>query len=669
MGSFVLLLAALLAASHAQLSAQGGSMVLKLEPQLAGGFYLTIQKDANSEAELLGHIGTTLPSTYTEVAVDEGIALDIGDSTRLTVNTWYDEEAAAHGVRISWNTSATIKLEDCIRFGSKHWYAGPMQFDQVFPIENAQQTYAPYVSKEKDNGAVLERYWLNSAGEYFYVHPQVPLFIDYNNNMANHMCFGAQIASPYSAKRTHTELAYDIWFLGDAKKAHMHAVFNYLGKPSGLPDYRMVQYPIWSTWVEYERDIDEVNVMEFANKIVENNFTNSQFEVDDLWEVCYGSLTVDERKFSNFSKTVADLKALGFRVTIWAHPFINKDCEPWYSEALNNNYLVLNEAGSPDTSWWNNNGSVPAYIDFTNPAAAEWWASRLRTLQQTYDIDSFKFDAGESSFSPQVPVQTGDVYLHPHHIVNDYVRTCVKFGDMVEVRAGFRTQELPIFVRMVDRDSVFGTNNGLHTVITTTLTMNLAGYTLVLPDMIGGNGNNLNNSESGPPTKELYIRWVEANTFLPAMQYSVVPWSFDEETVNISRRYTELHARYADVVYAAMNASVQRGTPVNAPLWWLDPSDATAQGIGDQYVLGEDIIVAPIMTQGQKARDVYLPVGKWLDQGDPNTMHEGPIWIRDYPAPLDTLPYFVRQHEPGAANAPFVSALLVLLAMVACLVY
>lgn len=75
------------------------------------------------------------------------------------------------------------------------------------------------------------------------------------------------------------------------------------------------------------------------------------------------------------------------------------------------------------------------------------------------------------------------------------------------------------------------------------------------------------------------------------------------------------------------------------------------------------------MTQGQTARDVYLPVGKWLDQGDPNTMHEGPIWIRDYPAPLDTLPYFVRQHEPGAANAPFVSALLVLLAMVACLVY
>lgn len=70
--------------------------------------------------------------------------------------------------------------------------------------------------------------------------------------------------------------------------------------------------------------------------------------------------------------------------------------------SLLTSYLVLNEAGSPDTSWWNNNGSVPAYIDFTNPAAAEWWASRLRTLQQKYDIDSFKFDAGESSFSPQV---------------------------------------------------------------------------------------------------------------------------------------------------------------------------------------------------------------------------------------------------------------------------
>lgn len=95
-----------------------------------------------------------------------------------------------------------------------------------------------------------------------------------------------------------------------------------------------------------------------------------------------------------------------------------------------------------------------------------------------------------------------------------------------------RTQDLPIFVRMVDRDSIWGLNNGLPTIVTTTIQMNLNGYTLVLPDMIGGNGYNLNHPQADLPTKELFIRWVQANTFLPVMQYSFAPWNFDNEVLN-----------------------------------------------------------------------------------------------------------------------------------------
>lgn len=82
---------------------------------------------------------------------------------------------------------------------------------------------------------------------------------------------------------------------------------------------------------------------------------------------------------------------------------------------------------------------------------------------------------------------------------------------------------------MVDRDSIWGLNNGLPTIITTTIQMNLNGYTLVLPDMIGGNGYNLDHEQADLPSKELFIRWVQANTFLPAMQFSFAPWNFDNE--------------------------------------------------------------------------------------------------------------------------------------------
>lgn len=211
-----------------------------------------------------------------------------------------------------------------------------MQFEQKYPLEESIQTYSAAVTKEDDHGSIAERYWLNSAGEYYYVHPEVPLFVDHGNILNNHICFAAQIAPPYSSSKTQNNLVYDIWFHDNVKTAHQDAVERYLGKPSGLPDFRMVQHPIWSTWAQYSRDIDETKLLDFAYQIVENGFNNSQFEIDDLWETCYGSLTVDEGKFPNFINLVDEIKGLGFRVAMWIHPFINRNCEPWYSEALNN---------------------------------------------------------------------------------------------------------------------------------------------------------------------------------------------------------------------------------------------------------------------------------------------------------------------------------------------
>ncbi|KAI8433924.1 hypothetical protein MSG28_012094 [Choristoneura fumiferana] len=654
-------LAALGARAHGlAVSVRQEDVTLALEPQLTGGFHVALLQE---EQEFFSaHIGRTLVSTsVTSEEVEGGLNLQVPGAS-LSIRTVYDENAEARGIKIVWDASEQARLEDCIDFGTKHWYAGPMQLYQTFPIETAQQDYAPYVSKEQDNGAIVERYWLNSAGEYIYVNPQVPLFVDYNNIVNNHICFGAQIAAPYSSRRNHTELSYDIWFLSDVKAAHKHALANYLGKPSGVPDFRMIEHPIWSTWAQYARDIDENNLQEFAHEIQEYGFENSQLEIDDLWETCYGSLTVDENKFPNFTSWVQEIKALGYRVTIWVHPFINNNCEPYYSEALENGYLVLTESGSPDTWWWNNNGTMAGYVDFTNPAAAEWWYQRVRSVLDTYDIDSLKFDAGESSFSPQIPVQSGDIELHPHHIVQAYVRTCARFGDMVEVRAGFQTQDLPIFVRMVDRDSIWGLNNGLSTIITTTFQMNLNGYTLVLPDMIGGNGFNLDHDAAALPTKELFIRWAQATTFLPAMQFSFVPWQFDNETAEISLRYTQLHAAYAQRIHDAMVLSTQDGRPVNGPLWWIAPSDPEALVIWDQYLLGEDIIVAPVLEEGATSRDIYLPAGEWLARGDTNDSYTGPTWLRNYPAPLDELPYFIRRSEPDAASTPYIAATLVALA-------
>lgn len=93
--------------------------------------------------------------------------------------------------------------------------------------------------------------------------------------------------------------------------------------------------------------------------------------------------------------------------------------------------------------------------------------------------------------------------------------------------------------------------------------------------MIGGNGYN------HPPSKELFIRWLQATVFMPSIQFSYVPWDYDNETIEISKTFTEMHAEHTKTILTAFKKLVVFGEPVNAPIWWLDPYDEVALGIND----------------------------------------------------------------------------------------
>ncbi|EDV93512.1 myogenesis-regulating glycosidase [Drosophila grimshawi] len=528
---------------------------------------------------------------------------------------------------------------DCLalQMGRVHWYGGAEQKQHYWPIERQEYTNFPYVPKELGNMGVAERYWLNSEGFFLYVDNTTPLFIDQNAaGREDQLCISALSALPYDTHLSSAKFSYHLVFAKDAKAAHMYAVQTMFGKPTGHPDERMVQHPVWSTWALYKAEITDKVVRDFAKQILDNGFENSQLEIDDDWEDCYGALTFRKNKFPDPKKLTDDLKELGFRVTLWIHPFINNNCTAIYETAKKQGYLVMNPAGNSDTQWWNSVPKDAAYLDFTKEAVRDWFSTRLKRLQTEDGIDSFKFDAGESSWVPTEAVLQGDANLTPLQITTDYVRTVGAFGDMVEVRSGQNTQDLPIFVRIVDKDSEWGWNNGLVTLITSLLQMNLNGYPFVLPDMIGGNGYN-----EKPPSKELFLRWLQANVFMPSLQFSFVPWTFDAETIEISKTFTKLHADYTPYIMKMFKRATETGEPVNAPLWWISPNDAVAQSIYDEFLLGDDIIAAPVIVEGATNRDIYLPAGDWTD-GNTKAIHKGPVWLMEYSAPLNTLPYFVR---------------------------
>lgn len=575
-------------------------------------------------------------AVYSETATGFTLTNAAGDGTVLELSKDIDQAAYSQFSVIRNNVLRTVQHVDCVNLLRTNWYGGPQQKHQYWPVQKLRFERYSMLSKEADNSAVGDRYWLNALGSFLYVDETAPLFVDQNLGQPGFLCLEARSALPYDTHGPDYDFRYTIGVGADARAVHMSAVANILGKPSGHPAESMVSEPIWSTWARYKRDIDATVVQTFASEIIANGF-RGQYELDDDWEVCYGALTFNRVKFPDIRATVASIKAKGFeRVTLWIHPFINKGCEPWYSDAKRRGFLVSDHNGNTDTEWWNSATGQAAYVDFTKEEVRAWFTARLRAILDESGIDSFKFDAGESSWTPPDPLLNGPAKRRPSQIVGDYIRTVAAFGDLVEVRSAQSTQELPVFVRMIDKDSNWGWANGLPTLVTTMLQLNIAGYPLVLPDMVGGNGY-----DNQPPTKEMFIRWLQANVFMPSIQYSYVPWDFDAETVTIALAMTQLHRTMTPAIMERFALAVSDGLPVNPPLWWIDPADTTAQRIYDQYLLGDDIIAAPVIVENARARDIYLPTGTWVD-GNSHETHIGPKWLRNYAVPLSMVPYFTR---------------------------
>ncbi|XP_066252568.1 myogenesis-regulating glycosidase-like [Euwallacea similis] len=590
---------------------------------------LNIQISRDGKSQLKGVIGKGRDFQSLSCAGDTHCRLSANEELSIVpMDTGYNVTWVSEDIDHTFNSCFFLEAE------TTNWYGGPERHNQLWPIEKMNISGSePYVIKKNDNFAVAERYWLNSKGTYIWLSDHNPLWVEQDGNT---VCYISNANSDPYVNRWRTVLTYVVYSFDDPKAAHLDAVSKYLGKPEKHPGDKMIEKPVWTTWAKYKKSIDDGVILEFAENIRNQGYEGGQLEIDDYWERCYGSQEFDETKFGNFTETIKKLHEDDWRVSIWIHPFVNDDCQNVSDVGKDSGYFVRNGANETHAVWWD--GDDAHQIDFTNPEAAKWWSDRLQNLKDTYGLDSFKFDAGEIDYANQ-PAIYEDVESTPNILTQKYIETCVAFGDLIEVRSSFRTQRYGEFVRMIDKDSNWGLNNGLASLVTTLLQLNINGYVMVLPDMIGGNGY------GDQPTGELIVRWTQANTFMPSMQFSYLPWDYEDDIAGITdivKKYIDLHEQYAPNILKAMDKSIEDGTPVNAPIWWIDPTDATALANNNEYLLGEEILVAPILEEGATTRDVYLPKGDWQD-GNDGKVYTGPTTLKDYPAPIELLPYFIKQ--------------------------
>jgi len=412
-----------------------------------------------------------------------------------------------------------------------------------------------------------------------------------------------------------------------------------LPRPPQPPLPALLRAPIWTTWARYKSGVTQRDVERFAAEIVARGLPRSVLEIDDRWQAAYGDTAFDSNKFPDPPAMVRRLHALGFRVTLWVMPFVEEG-SACYAEGCARGFFVKSRVSSglglqPGFfRWWN---SAPVVgLDVTNPAACEWFVGRLQALQEETGVDGFKFDAGEPCFLPAC-FTTHQPLVHPSQYTHLWVTRIASRFDVAEVRTGHQSTQVPLLTRMGDRFSEWGVDNGLGSLIPTLLTSSVLGYPFCLPDMIGGNAY-----FGRSPSAELMVRWAQASALMPALQFSIAPWDLSAEAEAHVRSALELREGHLERIVQLAQEATRELEPICRPLWWLAPTDAETFAIADQFAVGERLIVAPVVARGALERDVYLPAGLWASGSEPAETHEGPAWLRSYPAPLDALPTFVR---------------------------
>ena len=88
------------------------------------------------------------------------------------------------------------------------------------------------------------------------------------------------------------------------------------------------------------------------------------------------------------------------------------------------------------------------------------------------------------------------------------------------------------------------------------------------------------------------------------------------------------------------------GAPVIRPLWWSSPTDVDALSIGNQFLVGDTLMVAPVLSHGTRNIDIYLPEGEWRDEINNNVWH-GKQWLKSYSVELNQIPTFSRPKTLG----------------------
>jgi alpha-D-xyloside xylohydrolase len=440
------------------------------------------------------------------------------------------------------------------------------------------------------------------------------------------------------------ELDYFLIY-GPTPKQVLDRYTSLTGRPALPPAW---SFGLWLT-TSFTTNYDEATVTSFIEGMAERRLPLHVFHFDCFWmkEFHWVNFEWDKRVFPDPVAMLRRLKERGLRICVWINPYIAQR-SAMFDEGMRGGYLVKRADGSV---WqWDRWQAGMALVDFTNPAARQWYCDKLRALVDM-GVDSFKTDFGER-IPPEGVYYDGSDPLKMHNYYTQLYNQAV--FEVLEEKLG--QGEATVFARSA---TAGGQQFPVHWGGDSTATFESMAESLRGGLSLGLSGFGFWSHDMGgfeqTASAAVYKRWcafglLSSHSRLHGSSSYRVPWLFDAEAVNVLRHFTQLKCSLMPYLFEAALQAHERGTPVMRAMPLEFPDDPGCDTLDRQYMLGGSILVAPVFSADGTV-DYYLPQGKWTHFTSGKTLTGG-RWLREKHNYL-SLPLLVRPNTilPVGANS------------------
>lgn len=464
----------------------------------------------------------------------------------------------------------------------------------------------------------------------------------------------------------------DYWITaGDTPAEILESYSAVTGRVPMMPEYAT---GFWQCKLRYRTQEELLSV---AREYKRRGLPISVIVIDFFHWSAQGDFRFDPAFWPDPEEMVRELEEMGIKLMVSVWPTVEEDSENYkYMEEMG--YLIRTEAG-PRFQIKNKD----TYMDATNPDARAFvwdklkahyydkgihlfWLDECEPEVTKYEYDNYRFFAGSDK-------EAGNLYPREFARMVYEGRKAEGEEDILSlVRCAWAgSQRYGALVWTGDISSDF---TSLRNQVAAGMNVGLSGLPWWTTDIGGFHGGDIRSEEF----KECFVRWFEFGAFCPVFRLhgfrlplvidqegpeftgrnagewkytSGSPnevWSFGEEIYKICEKYLFLREKIRPYLMEQMRLAHEKGIPVMRPLFFDTPEDQAAWDIEDAYMLGPDILVAPIVSAGSREREVYLPKGNWV-QIHSRKEYTGEQRIR-CEAAIDEIPVFVRKEKEGIFN-------------------